>query len=254
VYSSSFGISTITFSRKGSLEALNYRCCIFPPTCGRCSHPCKETQEQSKALVPPTSKGALSWATHRALSFHSHSTAPSSQLPAPSSRSPSRLRKDRGSKAPTSMASVALSRAQEALSLSWSPPEGEGLPCRDKELDTILGFCRRHLEEATTGSLYVCGCPGTGKTMAVTTAFATLAQEERSRLDSKAPLPRPPLSLPPPLRRTLPHQFQTCLPSSLPHSPRDSLQEHRKLRRSCCLCVVPLGDAPYRVEISPWCR
>lgn len=85
------------------------------------------------------------------------------------------------------MAQVVLSQAQEALSLTWSPPVGESLPCRDKELDTILGFCRRHLDQGTTGSLYVCGCPGTGKTMAVTTAFAILAQEERKQVRSQRP-------------------------------------------------------------------
>lgn len=105
------------------------------------------------------------------------------------------------------MAEAVLSRAQEALSLSWSPPGGESLPCRDKELETILGFCRRHLEQDTSDSLYVCGCPGTGKTMAVTTAFAILAQEERKQVRLPPPCARSFHSTPWPTFRTPPHLF-----------------------------------------------
>ncbi|CAI7731036.1 unnamed protein product, partial [Closterium sp. NIES-54] len=37
--------------------------------------------------------------------------------------------------------------------------------CRDAQRDQIVAFCRDHATTARAGSLYVCGCPGTGKTL-----------------------------------------------------------------------------------------
>ncbi|GJP57775.1 hypothetical protein CLOP_g17369 [Closterium sp. NIES-67] len=37
--------------------------------------------------------------------------------------------------------------------------------CRDAQRDQIVAFCREHATKGRAGSLYVCGCPGTGKTL-----------------------------------------------------------------------------------------
>ncbi|CAI5472369.1 unnamed protein product [Closterium sp. Yama58-4] len=37
--------------------------------------------------------------------------------------------------------------------------------CRDAQRDQIVAFCRDHATNGRAGSLYVCGCPGTGKTL-----------------------------------------------------------------------------------------
>ena len=37
--------------------------------------------------------------------------------------------------------------------------------CREEEVRKILDFCKTCVEKEKSGSFYVCGCPGTGKTM-----------------------------------------------------------------------------------------
>ena len=41
------------------------------------------------------------------------------------------------------------------------------LVCRDNELRRVLEFCKASVEQEKAGSLYVCGCPGTGKTLSI---------------------------------------------------------------------------------------
>ena len=41
------------------------------------------------------------------------------------------------------------------------------LVCRDSELRRVLEFCKACVEKEKAGSLYVCGCPGTGKTLSI---------------------------------------------------------------------------------------
>ncbi|XP_014471614.1 PREDICTED: cell division control protein 6 homolog [Dinoponera quadriceps] len=48
--------------------------------------------------------------------------------------------------------------------LALHSSETEDLPGREKELDKLQEFLRKHLEEETSGSLYISGPPGTGKT------------------------------------------------------------------------------------------
>ncbi|XP_042459840.1 cell division control protein 6 homolog [Zingiber officinale] len=39
--------------------------------------------------------------------------------------------------------------------------------CREKEQKNILEFCKSCFQQSKAGSLYVCGCPGTGKTLSI---------------------------------------------------------------------------------------
>lgn len=51
---------------------------------------------------------------------------------------------------------------KEALHVSTTP---SGVVCREEESNKVLEFCKTNVESRKPGSLYVCGCPGTGKTM-----------------------------------------------------------------------------------------
>jgi cell division control protein 6 len=61
---------------------------------------------------------------------------------------------------PTQMRAV-----KEALHISTVP--SCGLVCRDDERNRVLEFCKECVEQEKAGSLYVCGCPGTGKTLSI---------------------------------------------------------------------------------------
>jgi hypothetical protein len=41
------------------------------------------------------------------------------------------------------------------------------LVCRDNEQRRVFEFCKACVEQQKAGSLYVCGCPGTGKTLSI---------------------------------------------------------------------------------------
>jgi Cdc6-like AAA superfamily ATPase len=41
------------------------------------------------------------------------------------------------------------------------------LVCRDHEQRRVFEFCKGCVEQEKAGSLYICGCPGTGKTLSV---------------------------------------------------------------------------------------
>ncbi|KAL7002916.1 AAA ATPase [Sarracenia purpurea var. burkii] len=53
---------------------------------------------------------------------------------------------------------------QEALHVSTAPYT---VVCREDEQNMILEFCKRCIEQEKAGSLYVCGCPGTGKSLSM---------------------------------------------------------------------------------------
>ncbi|EPS61527.1 hypothetical protein M569_13268, partial [Genlisea aurea] len=57
-----------------------------------------------------------------------------------------------------------LRAVKEALHVSTRPKE---FFCREEEQDRILNFCKKSLREDKAGSLYVCGCPGTGKSLCI---------------------------------------------------------------------------------------
>ena len=41
------------------------------------------------------------------------------------------------------------------------------LVCRDNEQRRVFEFCRACVQQEKAGSLYVCGCSGTGKTLSI---------------------------------------------------------------------------------------
>jgi Cdc6-like AAA superfamily ATPase len=54
---------------------------------------------------------------------------------------------------------------KEALHVATVP--SCGLVCRDDEQNRVLEFCKACVEQEKSGSLYICGCPGTGKTLSI---------------------------------------------------------------------------------------
>ncbi|KAL9238700.1 hypothetical protein vseg_013089 [Gypsophila vaccaria] len=60
---------------------------------------------------------------------------------------------------------------KEALHVSTPPCS---VVCREEEAKKIVEFCKSSLENKRSGSLYVCGCPGTGKTMVMEKVKRTL--------------------------------------------------------------------------------
>lgn len=57
-----------------------------------------------------------------------------------------------------------LTAVNEALHVSSAP---SNVVCRQGEQNLILDFCKKCVKEEKAGSLYVCGCPGTGKTLSM---------------------------------------------------------------------------------------
>lgn len=57
-----------------------------------------------------------------------------------------------------------LSAVKEALHVSTKQSSAV---CRDDEQKKILEFCKQCVEQGKAGSLYVCGLPGTGKSLSV---------------------------------------------------------------------------------------
>ncbi|KAJ7959792.1 Cell division control protein [Quillaja saponaria] len=53
---------------------------------------------------------------------------------------------------------------KEALHVSVSPST---IVCREDEQKRVLEFCKVCIEQEKAGSLYVCGCPGTGKSLSM---------------------------------------------------------------------------------------
>ncbi|GAB2274456.1 AAA ATPase [Dionaea muscipula] len=61
---------------------------------------------------------------------------------------------------------------KEALHVSTTP---SSVVCREDEYSRVLEFCKSLVEKEKSGSLYVCGCPGTGKTMIMEKVQSQLA-------------------------------------------------------------------------------
>jgi len=51
-----------------------------------------------------------------------------------------------------------------ALHLSSKP---SSVVCREEEQNVVLEFCKGCVEHKKAGSLYICGCPGTGKSLSM---------------------------------------------------------------------------------------
>ncbi|XP_031123021.1 cell division control protein 6 homolog B [Ipomoea triloba] len=57
-----------------------------------------------------------------------------------------------------------LNAVKEALHVSTAPST---IMCRDAEQNRVLEFCKQCVEQGKAGSLYVSGCPGTGKSLSI---------------------------------------------------------------------------------------
>jgi cell division control protein 6 len=57
-----------------------------------------------------------------------------------------------------------LRMVKEVLHLSTAPST---MVCREEEQNVVLGFCKGCVEHEKAGSLYICGCPGTGKSLSM---------------------------------------------------------------------------------------
>lgn len=57
-----------------------------------------------------------------------------------------------------------MSAVKEALHVSTAPSV---VVCREDEQKKIFDFCKACIEQEKAGSLYVCGCPGTGKSLSM---------------------------------------------------------------------------------------
>ena len=69
---------------------------------------------------------------------------------------------------------------KEALHVSTAPSV---VVCREEEQKRVLEFCKSCIELEKAGSLYICGCPGTGKSLSmekVKLGLVDWAQEVRS--------------------------------------------------------------------------
>ena len=53
---------------------------------------------------------------------------------------------------------------KKALHLSAVP---SSVLCRDIEQEKVISFCKSSIVQQVPGSMYVCGCPGTGKSLAM---------------------------------------------------------------------------------------
>ncbi|XP_020102054.1 cell division control protein 6 homolog [Ananas comosus] len=57
-----------------------------------------------------------------------------------------------------------MQAVREALHVATAP---SNVVCREEEQKRIFEFCKTCIEQERAGSLYVCGCPGTGKTLSM---------------------------------------------------------------------------------------
>lgn len=57
-----------------------------------------------------------------------------------------------------------MREVKEALHVSTAPST---VVCREDEQKRVLEFCKVCVEQEKAGSLYVCGCPGTGKSLSM---------------------------------------------------------------------------------------
>ncbi|KAL9687103.1 hypothetical protein QQ045_031499 [Rhodiola kirilowii] len=76
-----------------------------------------------------------------------------------------------------------MSVVKEALHVSKVP---SAVVCREVEQNRILEFCKSCVEKEKAGSLYVCGCPGTGKSLSMEMVKQRLLEWAREQ-DLSAP-------------------------------------------------------------------
>ncbi|KAL5974480.1 AAA ATPase [Asimina triloba] len=71
----------------------------------------------------------------------------------------------------SSVDSSQINAVKEALHVSVAPST---VVCREEEQKKVLEFCKACIEYEKAGSLYICGCPGTGKTLSMEKVKAQL--------------------------------------------------------------------------------
>ncbi|KAF3787946.1 Cell division control 6-like protein B [Nymphaea thermarum] len=71
-------------------------------------------------------------------------------------------RRNGGPGTPTKVDCSHLNAVKEALHVSTVPAD---LTCREEEQEQVLGFCKKCIQQEKSGSLYVSGSPGTGKSL-----------------------------------------------------------------------------------------
>ncbi|KAK9168178.1 hypothetical protein Syun_000318 [Stephania yunnanensis] len=67
-------------------------------------------------------------------------------------------------KTPMNVNPEQISAVKEALHVSTAP---SAILCREDEQTRLLEFCKECIANGKSGSLYACGCPGTGKTLSM---------------------------------------------------------------------------------------
>ncbi|KAF5189727.1 Cell division control protein 6-like protein, partial [Thalictrum thalictroides] len=81
--------------------------------------------------------------------------------------------------------SAQMSIVKEALHVSSAPL---AIVCREDEQKRVFEFCKTSIEEERGGSLYVCGCPGTGKTLSMEKVMQNLLDWVKEMLEVYQPL------------------------------------------------------------------
>ncbi|WOK94826.1 cell division control protein [Canna indica] len=59
---------------------------------------------------------------------------------------------------------IQMQAVKQALHVATQP---DIVVCREEEQNSVLEFCKSCIQQNKAGSLYVCGCPGTGKTLSI---------------------------------------------------------------------------------------
>ncbi|KAF9675459.1 hypothetical protein SADUNF_Sadunf09G0034500 [Salix dunnii] len=76
------------------------------------------------------------------------------------------------------------SAVKEALHLSTAP---SSVVCREDEQKRVFDFCKACIEQNKFGSLYVCGCPGTGKSLSMEKVKQCLVDWAKEMMEKTLP-------------------------------------------------------------------
>ncbi|KAF8369866.1 hypothetical protein HHK36_032107 [Tetracentron sinense] len=78
--------------------------------------------------------------------------------------SPTKWKSPRRSISGSPNSSASMSAVKEVLHVSTTPAVAV---CREEEQKRVLEFCKGCIEQEKAGSVYLCGCPGTGKSLSI---------------------------------------------------------------------------------------
>ncbi|KAF8396148.1 hypothetical protein HHK36_017761 [Tetracentron sinense] len=78
--------------------------------------------------------------------------------------SPTKWKSPRRSISGSPNSSASMSAVKEVLHVSTTPAVAV---CREEEQKRVLEFCKGCIEQEKAGSVYLCGCPGTGKSLSM---------------------------------------------------------------------------------------